>query len=210
MRKRTMLCLGVLFCVTIAAWHFLTAQTAEEAQNAEQRDARQVLQIASKCREEMRSFLNPDTMPEELEEAKQRFLSNTKNLEHLSTGWREDIDRLEILGHQRFKEWRGVINTIHNKKAQATEAANYQHNLRAFHQQLHNARATLHRLNKTLSRGMDIARCMKSRDYECQGRSKTRPAGRSKNRPLLMVGSLICVDHQGGLERRPAPPGRRV
>jgi hypothetical protein len=41
---------------------------------------------------------------------------------------------------------------------------------------------------------------------ECQGRSKTRPAGRSKNRPLRWWEGLICQDRQGGLERRPALP----
>jgi hypothetical protein len=40
----------------------------------------------------------------------------------------------------------------------------------------------------------------------CQGRSKTRPAGRSKNRPLRWWEGLICQDRQGGLERRPALP----
>ena len=32
----------------------------------------------------------------------------------------------------------------------------------------------------------------------CQGRSKTRPAGRSKNRPLRWWEGLICQDRQGG------------
>src|ERR1035437_9213992 len=40
----------------------------------------------------------------------------------------------------------------------------------------------------------------------CQGRSKTRPAGRSKNGPLRWWEGLICQDRQGGLERRPALP----
>jgi len=40
----------------------------------------------------------------------------------------------------------------------------------------------------------------------CQGRSKTRPAGRSKNRPLLTVGRVDLSGSAGGLERRPALP----
>src|ERR1039458_1879639 len=45
-----------------------------------------------------------------------------------------------------------------------------------------------------------------TREELCQGRSKTRPAGRSKNRPLRWWEGLICQDRQGGLERRPALP----
>jgi len=50
---------------------------------------------------------------------------------------------------------------------------------------------------------------IKSRPRMCQGRSKTRPAGRSKNRPLLGCEDWICVDRQGWLKRRPATPFRR-
>ena len=55
-------------------------------------------------------------------------------------------------------------------------------------------------LEEFLHRGQEIK-------TGCQGRSKTRPAGRSKIRPLLSGGiGFGLLELQGWLERRPVPP----
>ncbi len=172
--KKSMLVVGAVICCVMLAVHFLTsATTAEDAKRDEEETASRVMRTANDYRDDMRAILDPTTAPKDLAEAITRFLTHTNDLDHLSNVWQEDIDRLETLAHQEFRAWRGVIETIRNKGARASQAENHRQNLLAFHEKLRAARIALQQLNLTVARGVDIARCINSRDYDARTKRLT-------------------------------------